>query len=90
MPNRNQADATLRQIMTTTNTTYRAVSKENQLGDQSADLLEKSLGGIRNAIAKEFHDSVGDIAKNQNMGAVGSRREMWYDSRNSGSGVKTN
>ena len=44
----------------------------------------------KNATAKEVHDSVDDIAKNQNMGDVGSRRGMWYDSRNWGSGVKTN
>ena len=51
---------------------YKESSKKNQLGDRRSDL--RGVGEIQNDIAKQAHDSVGNIAYSQNMGAGESRR----------------
>ena len=69
----NQNSITLMQIMPTVETTYKAISNKNQLGRSEILLVGGGLIGIQNVVAKEAPDIVGNIAKNQNVGAVESQ-----------------
>ena len=83
--NQNQIVAQLHKIMTTMDTIYKDFNRMRQLGGHRTD---SSGANLRNFIARKTHESVGDIGKNQTMGAVGSQREIGPDARNLGLELK--
>ena len=85
---RNQIEATLQQITTTTNTMCRNLNRGNRLDGHRTGLLGKNLNEMRNVVAMRGHGGVGNITKNQNMGAIGSQREIGPYSRNLGLGLE--
>ena len=70
-------------------TIYRPIDNRHRWDGQRTETVEKNLLEIRNVIATQTQESIGNNAKNRTMGADGSQRVIGPDAWNMGLRLRT-